>query len=731
MGRFRTLIASGAAGALFLSLFCASPARTENLWTNGGEDNAWENPQNWEPERVPGSPHAVTVNRAGDQKALLDEAPKGRMRRVRSLRVGSGADGTLDIKENLTISFGVHTRGASAVAGRDEASGVINQMEGDVRVDLGHLHLGMDSSHGVWNLMGGSLDIGRNRFELGTADGSGTGRLSVSGGYLQVRSHQESRVHPGSTFGISGSGAEAVDFRLSRGALRVHRGGVLQFEIDSGGVTPIEVWDEGPVRFEEGALLDLSWVDAPLGGTWDLMRWDGELIDEGLVFAPEVDTGVWSFEFVDTGGNGKKDTLRATARGDAIVVRSWEELAQYASRSGKYIRMAPGLYDREPPRGRAGEHLRTIEFPGNDNMFDLRGVTAKTNHHFHITGSGNTLKGLTVENTGNTASESVMTVAGEGNTVQDVTLHVRGSRPYGYGDLFGKGGGNVIPGIRKNSGMRILGRNTRIIGCEIYMRSFGHGFYVQNPDREDESDFNFNTVFENCYVEGEMRSTDAMLAEGHGPAHDVDFRSVWPNREGEKKITPGYMQPLAEDGFRVYSNVEGLSFINCTARNMRNGWQLRTPGHRLDSCKAVGCEVGFWIESDSNIINSRGDARYGPLLWVQGNNSTADVELMPDESEWTVYSLANIQGDNNEISISPWRGENRTIPLPIKLGYGRPAGGKAMIPYGTRPASGTLLKNRTAMPVIISQQARDCQIHTKGEVIEDRGSGNEIALIKF
>ena len=66
---------------------------------------------------------------------------------------------------------------------------------------------------------------------------------------------------------------------------------------------------------------------------------------------------------------------------------------------------------------------------------------------------------------------------------------------------------------------------TTVCGCKLYMRSFGHGYYIQ----EDAA----NVHFEDCYVEGVMRPTDEMLAETSGPAFKVGFRTVVKNRQGE------------------------------------------------------------------------------------------------------------------------------------------------------------------------------------------------------
>ena len=178
---------------------------------------------------------------------------------------------------------------------------------------------------------------------------------------------------------------------------------------------------------------------------------------------------------------------------------------------------------------------------------------------FLVKGNNNTLDGLTIQDIGDGKSMggAALGITGSGNTLRNCILHVCGSFPYGYGDLFGKGGPDII-GPMKKSGVHVTGSGTTLIGCKLYMRSFGHGYYIQ----EDAADVHF----EDCYVEGGMRPTDEMLAETSGPAFKVGFRTVVKNRRGENKVTPGYMKALSEDGFRTYGQHKNLSFRTARRR---------------------------------------------------------------------------------------------------------------------------------------------------------------------
>ena len=183
-----------------------------------------------------------------------------------------------------------------------------------------------------------------------------------------------------------------------------------------------------------------------------------------------------------------------------VKIDSLEELAFYASESGYIIAMSPGVYDLTdylPADSMAARHnqglFQFMTFSGNNNVFHLEGVEIVVDtdlrnalkppihtSEFLISGSGNTLLGLEIRYFGNGTSPggAALEVSGGHNSVENLVLRVTGSFPYGYGDLFGKGGPGVIR-HQKHSGLLVTGSNTRLIGCQLYMQSFGHGFYVQ------------------------------------------------------------------------------------------------------------------------------------------------------------------------------------------------------------------------------------------------------------
>ncbi|PQV49014.1 putative secreted protein (Por secretion system target) [Jejuia pallidilutea] len=428
-----------------------------------------------------------------------------------------------------------------------------------------------------------------------------------------------------------------------------------------------------------------------------------------------------------------------------IVVSSIAELASAASQSGQTVTMTPGVYEmadyltptvisNNTPADAFGRRAM-IRFSGSNNTFDFTGVTINVDTdllndlgghviEFHLTGNYINFKGLTVTDIGNSPTASggqSMTVSGDHITVENVTLNMSGSSPYGYGDLLGKGGGALVP-MRKHSGLLVGGLNVNIIGCSIYSTSFGHLFFIQGGR---------NVLFQDCYAEAATRTTDDMLAETSGPAFDVGFQAVYPNYNGEKVITPGYTKSLSECGFRTYGsgangyNTEGVTFINCIARNTRVGFALEVGSPLLvQNCEATGNEAGFNVKNVT-IENSRGDAVNGPLLYLSGDDSDVELELMPTLPTTTLHAIATIAGNNHNVTLTKWNDETRTQDHKILVGATRPTGTNPFSPLGSTATSAVVLNNCTEMPVEILSNTSSSIINTTGAVINN-GIGNTV-----
>lgn len=435
-----------------------------------------------------------------------------------------------------------------------------------------------------------------------------------------------------------------------------------------------------------------------------------------------------------------------TAVAADVEVSSLAELARVAAQNGQQIRLKPGVYRMadyltEPVLAeiRAGvDHTQKrppvpmFVFRGNDNRFDCRDAVIEIDTSLYklvpqggytrcliIAGSGNTILGLSIRNSGppnHGSGGNILSVAGERNTLEDVTLHVCGSFPYGYGDLFGKGGPNLLP-LQKQSGIQILGTSTTLRRCRVLSRAFGHCYYIQAGD---------NIRLEDCYAEGVMRATDDMLRDTSGPAFELGFKSVYENRDGRHLITPGYEKALTEDGFRTYGGAGSVTLVNCTAINTRAGFEIGAKDDApvktvVENCVARGCERAFLIGSQTIVRRSRGDIAHGPLLYLRGGrDSDVELELVGDGPRSLVHVVATIAGENHRVHLTAQPGERAIPALPILFGFGMPEHAEMSSPIKPAPTHGVTFVNEiAAAPVITSDTLVDSKVETTGRKFTD------------
>jgi hypothetical protein len=430
---------------------------------------------------------------------------------------------------------------------------------------------------------------------------------------------------------------------------------------------------------------------------------------------------------------------------EKLEVSSLAELAEAAAQDGRQITMKPGVYrladyltdgvlaeitkgvdrsERRPP-------VPMFVFRGNDNRFDFRDVTIEIDTSLYakvpqggytrcliVRGTNNFIEGLTIRNSGPNQGSggNILSVEGAGNTLENVTLYVHGSFPWGYGDLLGKGGPNLV-GLQKQSGIQALGNRTVLRRCKVFSRALGHCFYIQVGD---------GIRLEDCYAEGITRPTNEMLADDSGPAFELGFKSVYENRDGRYLITPGYTKSLVEDGFRTYGGAGTVTLVNCTAVNTRAGFEI---GARDDSpkktvienCLAKGCERGFLLGSHVIVRRSRGDVKYGPLLYLRGGlDSDIELELAGDRPTTTVHAIATLAGTGHRVRLTSRAHDGGFPKLPVMLGFGMPEHAEMASPI--RPAAAidlSLVCELPGVPVLTSAEAKNCQIEAAGKTIAD------------
>ncbi|WP_430933834.1 hypothetical protein [Saccharicrinis sp. 156] len=477
------------------------------------------------------------------------------------------------------------------------------------------------------------------------------------------------------------------------------------------------------------------------------------------IFLPLIiAVGFWGCSFHNSSDNNKKQC--DLNNGGIVNVASLQELASYASKSNVNIKMLPGEYTlndtllsqsliiKKYKDGKIGSDYpiaTLIHFSGNNSYYELSGVTIKIDSKLHqkfgnshlfeifVSGDNNTINGLKVKDIGDDAPTKgaiMMHVMGDDNTISNTELFINGSYPYGYGHLLGKGGKTIV-NHKKHSSLLVSGINTKLLSCKVVTHAFGHGIVMQGAQ---------NTLIKDCYVEGEMRSTDDMLAETSGPAYSVGFKSDYPPGE----IMPNEMKSLAEDGVRTYPygylvgrKTKGVTVINTTVKNMRSGFDLgaNQPPTKIIDCTAIGCqEKGYAVIKDAIIKNCKGDAKYGPLLTFQGNraeNCEVELELINTESKYPINRIAEINGKGHMITLKNHKELKRTTGIPIVFGasfwsdvhrYRKPDND----PSEFSGAYDITLINETGMPVVFEELSSGCNVVSNGKLLKDNGENNQL-----
>ena len=452
------------------------------------------------------------------------------------------------------------------------------------------------------------------------------------------------------------------------------------------------------------------------------------------------------------------------AAGDEVVeIDSLQALAEYAKQSNVSVRLKPGEYridddsliqTVEIPGFRAGKPqdkpkraATLFHFSGNRSHYDLTDTTILFNNQVKaskafakidqsvvfVSGNGNTIHRLTVLQQGDQAPAhrgTAVVVIGDQNTLSDADLLVTGSYPYGYGHLLGKGGGAIVK-HHKYSGILIAGKKNTLDGVKLRQHAYGHGIFMQGA---------VDTLIKDCYVEGEVRSTNDMLAETRGPAFDAGFKSLYP----PGRIVPDQMKSLAEDGIRTYpaggmvsTRTERVTVIGCTIVNMRSGVCFgfeKGPSKIIDTTSTGHQERGFSIGSNGVIKNCKGDAANGPLLTFLGpkfKNATIDLQIIDTLGPYPVPRVLEINGTGHQISLKNADGKKRQSDTPIVFGasewedikYWRAPDSKRSQYSG---AYDCIVRNETGLPILLTDLTRDNKILTNGKIVRDKGKNNQI-----
>ena len=290
-------------------------------WTGAAGSQKWEDPKNWKgntlPTRYGGSDEGL-ASISGEATVNLSSSQK-----ITAMLVGTGqnADGILNILPGTLLQATAENKNSRVGAGRN-GQGIVRQSGGEVEFHM--LQIGLDdSAYGSYSLSGGQMTITReNKGVSMTIGENGIGEFSISGdAKLTTRAGVQLGTDKSGlgTFEVIGSKCKigiGLENNLD-GCWIQKSGSTLKARVDADGIAYIYVADSdkdgvgGDVVFEEGSLLDVGFADAKVSGRWVLMEWQGKSVNNGLKFAPSVDTAVWDFELIETNDGGQ---LRIVAR---------------------------------------------------------------------------------------------------------------------------------------------------------------------------------------------------------------------------------------------------------------------------------------------------------------------------------------------------------------------------------------------------------------------------------
>lgn len=245
------------------------------------------------------------------------------------LNIGNRRDATFNMYAGK-LSFGAqnwHTWGNGNAGG----NATVYVADG-ATLDVNAIRAALDNADATITLDGGSMSAFRARTLNGASislamgyGGSGTGLFQIkSTGTFTSRAGVSLGNTAGTATGIfSVEGSDVTQIGIgSSGSLDgvwiQYSNSVLRARIDAttNGVTPIfidNVDNDGDcfATFENGAQLDLGFMAGVTNyGSFDLMIAETNITDNGITFAPGVDTAVWSYEIV---ANGVSNILRVTA----------------------------------------------------------------------------------------------------------------------------------------------------------------------------------------------------------------------------------------------------------------------------------------------------------------------------------------------------------------------------------------------------------------------------------
>ena len=329
-------------------------------------------------------------------------------------------------------------------------------------------------------------------------------------------------------------------------------------------------------------------------------------------------------------------------------------------------------------------------------------------------------------------------VSGDDNRIIGVKMTVRGSFPYGYGNMYGIGRGNALGRLRKHCGIQITGNRAVIDSCNIKMEAFGHVIYVQGGDQ---------TTVRNTVIEGTLRPSNDCYDETDAGdlARRFNYQLQWPESVKGLPIPRNHMLNCTEDGIRAYKGAGEMIVENCVVKKCRGGIKLyMAKSARVSNCQVLDCVIqGYSVPSRGVISNSSGNAAYGPLLYVHFDSHSdqqIDLEVLPSPHGLGDHPLAAIKGRGHVIRFTQVDSPASQNLRPIIVGYPMRFDFLCVdypdVPVGyedhfakhspkSYKASNMKIHNGTDNPIVLGEMSRENSINSAGE-IKDLGTNNSL-----
>ncbi|MFR9602377.1 MAG: right-handed parallel beta-helix repeat-containing protein [Rikenellaceae bacterium] len=442
-----------------------------------------------------------------------------------------------------------------------------------------------------------------------------------------------------------------------------------------------------------------------------------------------------------------------------VEVSSLDELMTYLPQDNITLKMAAGEYLITADDIKAGKFTKPFEispgrityailpFEGNNCTYDFSGVTIGVESgainsfpgsyfevsELHMFGNDNVVKNLKLVDRGSVhdfpkCSWVNVIMDGARNRLDGVEINSQGSKPYGYGEVFGKGKDHVIA-HKKHCGWLVRGDANHVKDCRIIHHSYGHYLFIQGCD---------GALIEGVYIEGEVVTTDSILAEeGSGSAADkIGFKTVF-----GYTLPKGYTLSTGEDGIRTYANgstmIDGVAVQrptggdivvkDCVVKHARSGISLTEgSGTRyVENCTLIGCQDGYSIRSGGKIVNCRADAAFGPALrFVSSRDRACDIDITITPYEGDKLSgngsrhLAHIFGSDHKITLRKGEGLEVDDELSIWIGGDSFTIGNLGKDQNFLAPNVTLI-NETGYRVVVDEDATDTKVTSNGQVVDN------------